>query len=238
MAETRGGRLERTARQRVKLAADVAANRTVNLTVGLLLLGALAGCQSAYYGAMEQFGFHKRDILVDRVEAAADSQERAKEEFETAFEQFASVVEVPASELRSTYDRLSDAFEDAESRADEVSERIDAVESVSGALFDEWREEIEQIGNAELRRSSERQLERSVDRYETLIAAMHQAEERMEPVLDTFRDYVLYLKHNLNAQAIASLEGELGGIESDVSVLVRDMEAAISEARSFIDSME
>jgi len=57
-------------------------------------------------------------------------------------------------------------------------------------------------------------------------------------VLTTFRDYVLYLKHNLNAQAIASLEGELGGIESDVSSLIRDMEASISEARSFIQSMQ
>ena len=208
------------------------------IVLAMLTLSALAGCQSAYYGAMEQFGFHKRDIMVDRVEEAAESQQEAKEQFEDAFEQFASVVSVPPSELRSTYDRLSRSFEGAESKAGEVSERIDAVESVSEALFDEWREEIEIIGNDELRRSSIRQLERSEDRYENLMAAMRRAEERMEPVLDTFRDYVLYLKHNLNAQAVASLEGELTGVETDVSVLIRDMEAAISEARAFIDSME
>ena len=205
---------------------------------GLLVLMVLAGCESAYYGTMEQFGFHKRHILVDRVAAAAESQEEAKEEFENAFEQFSSVVEVPASELESTYDRLSDAFEGAEDRAGEVSERIDSVESVSNALFDEWQDEIELIGNDELRRSSQRLLQRSQARYEDLMTAMHRAEERMDPVLDTFRDYVLYLKHNLNAQAIASLQGELGGIESDVTELIRDMEAAISEARSFIDTME
>ena len=202
------------------------------------MVACLAACQSAYYGAMEQFGFHKRDILVDRVDAAAESQQEAKEEFENAFEQFASVVKVPPSELQSTYDRLNDAFEDAEAKAEEVSERIDSVESVSGALFGEWEDEIELIGNDELRRSSNRQLDRSRDRYEGLMATMRRAEGRMEPVLDTFRDYVLYLKHNLNAQAIASLQGELSGIESDVSGLIRDMEASISEARAFIDSME
>ncbi len=203
----------------------------------LLLLGA-AGCESAYYGAMEKVGFHKRDILVDRVEAAADAQEEAKQEFENAFEQFASVVRVPASELRSTYDRLNAAFEDAEARAEEVHERVEAVESVSEALFEEWEDELEMIGNRELRASSSRQLRQSRQRYTSLMAAMRRAEGRMDPVLNTFRDYVLYLKHNLNAQAIASLEGELGGIQSDVSVLVRDMEAAISEARSFVLSME
>lgn len=206
--------------------------------LGAALLVALGGCESAYYGAMEQFGFHKRDIMVDRVEEAAESQQEAKEQFESAFEQFASVVEVPASELASTYRKLNDAFEKSEARAEEVSERIDAVESVSEALFDEWAEEIEVIGNDDLRRSSSRQLARSQERYEELMVAMRRAEDRMEPVLNTFRDYVLYLKHNLNAQAVASLEGELEGVESDVSVLIRDMEASIDEARAFIDSME
>jgi uncharacterized protein YecT (DUF1311 family) len=198
----------------------------------------LGACESAYYGAMEKVGFHKRDIMVDRVEAAAESQQEAKEEFENAFEQFASVVKVPASELRSTYRKLNDAYQDAEAKAAEVSDRIDAVASVSRALFDEWREEIELIGNDAMRTGSRRQLERSRERYQDLMAAMRRAEERMDPVLGTFRDYVLYLKHNLNAQAVASLEGELGGIQADVSVLVRDMEASISEARTFIQSME
>jgi hypothetical protein len=204
----------------------------------LAVLVLLGGCQSAYYGAMEQIGFHKRDIMVDRVEEAAESQEEAKEQFENAFEQFASVVEVPASELRSTYENLNDAFEGAEAKADEVRERIDAVESVSEALFDEWAEEIEAIGSGELRQSSSRQLERSQARYRELMVAMRRAEGRMDPVLDTFRDYVLYLKHNLNAQAIASLEGEVTGVEADVSTLIEEMEASIGEARDFIESME
>jgi DNA repair exonuclease SbcCD ATPase subunit len=198
----------------------------------------LAGCETAYYGAMEQVGYHKRDILVNRVEAAMESQEDAKQEFENALEQFSSVVSVPVSELRRTYDGLNAAFEDAEAEAEEVRERIDAVESVSDALFDEWRDEIELIGDRQLKAASSRQLEESQARYEELMRAMRSAEARMEPVLGTFRDYVLYLKHNLNAQAIASLEGELAGIESDVARLIREMEASIREARTFIQAME
>ena len=36
---------------------------------------------------------------------------------------------------------------------------------------------------------------------------MRLAESRIEPVLKSFRDQVLFLKHNLNAKAIASLRG-------------------------------
>lgn len=204
----------------------------------VLLMLWLAGCESAYYGAMERVGYHKRDILVDRVDAAMNSQEEAAEEFENALARFSSVVSVPDSELRRSYDALSSSFEAAESKADEVRQRIDAVESVSSALFDEWREEIEVIGNAELKSSSANQLRRSQAQYDALMRAMRRAEASMEPVLGTFRDYVLYLKHNLNAQAIASLEGELAGIEADVSGLIRDMQASIEEARSFLQIME
>ena len=109
--------------------------RTILLTGLVLVVG---GCESAYYGAWEQLGVHKRDILVDRVEEASEAQEAAKEQFQSALEQFASVVDIPPSDLKDTYEDLAEAFEDSESRAQEVSERIDAVESVSEALFEEW----------------------------------------------------------------------------------------------------
>ncbi len=203
-----------------------------------MLMVALTGCQAAYFGAMEKLGIHKRDILVDRVKAAAASQQDAKQEFQDALEQFASVVRVPPSELNSTYERLSAAYQRAEARAAEVSDRVDGVESVSRALFEEWQGEIDEIHSPSLRADSRRQLERSKARYQTLISAMRRAEKSMKPVLGTFHDYVLYLKHNLNAQAIASLQGELEGVQADVSALVRDMEASISEARSFIRGMK
>jgi len=203
-----------------------------------VLVTAVTGCKSAYYGAYEQFGVYKRDLLVDRVEDARDAQEDAKAEFRDALEQFASVVTVEESNLKSTYERLADALEDAEERAEAVTDRIDAVEDVSEDLFDEWRDEVEQISNTRLRSSSERQLRESEQRYETLIRAMRRAEGRMEPVLTAFRDHVLYLKHNLNAQAIASLRTELDSIEADVAVLIREMEEAIASAQGFIDTMD
>ena len=206
--------------------------------MAIVALTVVAGCESAYYGAAEKFGIHKRDILVDRVEDAMESQEEAKEQFESALEQFASVVTIAPSELKDTYERLNSAFEESEDRAEDVGDRIDAVESVSEALFDEWREELQQYSNDQLRRSSERTLKRTQTSYAGLMRSMRRAEGRIEPVLNAFRDQVLFLKHNLNAQAISSLKSELAGIESDVAVLLRDMEASIATSRAFITEME
>lgn len=56
-------------------------------------------------------------------------------------------------------------------------------------------------------------------------------------MLSAFQDQVLFLKHNLNARAIASLKGNLAAIESDIAVLIREMETSIREANRFIDAM-
>ena len=64
--------------------------RKMGMFIGLM---ALLGCSSAYYGTMEKLGYHKRDLMVNRVESARDAQEEAKEEFELALEKFSSVLQ-------------------------------------------------------------------------------------------------------------------------------------------------
>jgi Skp family chaperone for outer membrane proteins len=206
-----------------------------------VLLGAAlcaTSCQSVYYGAMEKVGVHKRDILVDRVEDARDSQSKAKEEFKDALTLFTEVVEIKgAGGLERKYATLSKAFERSEARAADVRSRIDKIESVSKALFKEWRSELKQYKNPQLRRSSEKQYERTTDRYDEMMRTMRTAAGKMNPVLDAFRDQVLYLKHNLNSRAIASIRGEAAKVQSDVAALIEDMEASISEANAFISEM-
>lgn len=213
-------------------------SKVVLLSFALALsLPTTLSCQSAYYRTMEAFGKAKREILVDRVEAARDEQTEAKEQFKDALTRFREMTGFQGGDLEAKYSELKAEFEDCESRAEDVHDRIASIEDVSEAMFREWREELDQYTNQELRRSSEQQLKDTEQRYERLIGVMRKAEKTMQPVLATFKDQVLFLKHNLNAKAIASLQGQAGAIETDVARLVADMEASIAEANAFIDSI-
>jgi len=205
--------------------------------VFLLLFAILAGCSSAYYRTVESLGFHKRDILVHRVEKARDSQEEAKAQFKNALERFSALTGFKGGSLEEKYRELNAEFERSEARAEEVRKRIGDIEDVSEALFDEWENELSQYRNPSLKRSSQQKLKATRQRYDQLVAAMKRAESKMEPVLLTFRDQVLFLKHNLNAQAIASLRGELDSLQTDISALIASMEASIREADEFIKSV-
>ena len=208
--------------------------RGCSVVVALLL----AGCSGAYYQAMEKFGIAKRDILADRVEETREAQSEAKEQFADALQRFLAVTKTGGGDLQAKYEQLNDEFEKSQARAKEVRDRIAAVEDVAEALFREWKQELGQYSNASMRRDSERQLEQTRRRYDALIGLMRTAEQRMEPVLATFRDQVLYLKHNLNARALAQLDRTNRTLEADISRLVSDMEASIREAENFIRDLK
>ena len=211
--------------------------RSLLLASLVFCLAALSGCQSVYYDAMEKMGSHKRDILVDRVEEAKEAQEDAKVQFASAFDEFLAVSQVDLGDLQSAYERIEDSFKRSERDANAVWDRIDAIKRVGKALFKEWEKELEQYSSLELRRSSEEQMRRTYSQYLKLITAMEGAASRMTPVLDAFRDQTLYLKHNLNAQAVAALDQTSLRLRDEVDLLIRQMSASIEEANAFIAQM-
>jgi hypothetical protein len=210
--------------------------------IALLLIAAAVmaqtGCRSVYYDAMEKVGQHKRDILASRIESGREDQEEAQEQFKTTYERFKEAAGYDGGDLESIYDRLNTEYERSEARAAAVTERIESIEQVAADLFAEWEDEILLYESARRRASSEASLRDTRRRYAQLIDAMKRAEAKMPPVLSAFRDEVLYLKHHLNARAIASLEGTLGEMESDVAALIRDIDASIEEADRFLSSLD
>lgn len=197
----------------------------------------LISCQSAYYGAMERLGVPKRDLLESRIGEVQEAQQEGQEQFRNALERFRSVVDFDGGDLQPMYNRLESEFQRSERAAERIRTRIRAVETVAQALFDEWEDELTLYSNDDLRRDSQQQLRETRQRYATLMEAMERAENSMDPVLDNLRDNVLYLKHNLNARAVASIRGELETINTDVDRLLAAMQAAIAESDRFIADM-
>ena len=70
------------------------------------------------------------------------------------------------------------------------------------------------------------------------MSTMRRAEASMDPVLKSFRNNVLYLKHNLNAQAIGALRSEFAGLESDIATLIADMNRSIADSDQFIRELD
>ncbi len=204
-----------------------------------LLIGGLlpAGCSSTGIAIREQLGTPKREQLVDRVEETREAQEDAKTQFASTLEELQALSGFDGGELESAYKRLDSQLDRARDRAERVREKIRSVDRVATALFNEWEDELDEYATESLRNASARQLDETKQRFGDLLFAMRKAESKMAPVLAAFGDQVLFLKHNLNARAIASLDSTLGELEDEIAVLIGDMEVSIAEANAFIDEM-
>ncbi len=203
-----------------------------------IIIAALSGCRSTYYAMWESVGKEKRHLLQDEVEAAREDQAQASEEFKDALTRVKELTGFQGGELEDAYRRLKGDLEDCQQRAAVIDDRIGNVEQIAADLFAEWEGEISQMTNPTFRSKSRQSLSRTRERYNRLHRAMVRARGRMDPVLTRLNDYVLFLKHNLNAQAVGALGAEMAAIQTDVNVLIRDIEKSIKEADAFLQTFE
>lgn len=210
-----------------------------SILVSSLLILSISGCaNNMYYAGMEKVGFHKRDIMVSRVEKVQDSQKDAQEEFKSALEKFGTLVTIKDSDLKSAYEKFADEYEDASEASNDLNTHINKLEDVSVSLFEEWEEELELYKNQKLKLQSQRNLRNTKSKYKNMMSAMRSSAKTMEPVLATFQDNVLMLKHSLNAQAIGALQGEFTTLKKEISMLVSQMNKSIKASDVFIKEMK
>lgn len=203
-----------------------------------LVVAGSAGCKTAYYATMEKFGVAKRDLLKKRVIAARDEQKEAGEQFKDALTRLQEMYRYDGGKLEAAYRELEGDYKKSVALADSVHKRVKDMETVANDLFREWESEIAEITTVSLQSASRRQLIETRTRYDSMAAALKKAEQSMDPVLTQLKDHVLFLKHNLNAQAIASLKGEAASIQTEISRLINDMNASIAKADEFIKTLE
>ncbi|MGB7158444.1 MAG: DUF2959 family protein [Tepidisphaeraceae bacterium] len=212
--------------------------RTSPLTVTVALILLAAGCATTrkyYYNTWEKFGYDKRERLVDNVEEARDAQVEAKKEFASALDEFKSVVNYKGGDLDAMYNKLNKAYQRSESQANVVREKVTGVKRVGDALFTEWKGEIAEIkGDPALQKGAQELFDKTKVNYGEMIQRMETATLSMDPVLQRFKNRVLFIKSNLNAEAIGSLAGTEVELGADIDKLIKEMEASIAEADKFI----
>ncbi|MEA9978514.1 MULTISPECIES: DUF2959 domain-containing protein [unclassified Pseudomonas] len=209
-----------------------------HFALGCITLIALSGCQSAYFAAMDKAGIPKRQMLAGRIEDAREAQKDTSKHLSSALESYRRVVHFDGGDLEKRYDVLNDDYQASVKSADAIHQRIDSVENVANALFDEWNAELDQYTRQDLRAASAKELDRTQTEYRTLLATMKTAESLIPPVLNVLHDQVLFLKHNLNAQAIGVLKDESGTVQNNVYQLLKDMQRSIDSSDAFLRHLQ
>ncbi len=198
----------------------------------------ITGCTSLYNATMEGvFGYEKRELFKKSVTALQSEQKDAQKEFKDALTRLKELYGFHGGELESVYEKVKSSYERCDGEAKAVHTRIENMEDLAKSMFSEWEKEIQQYTNPNLAATSRDQLRLTKDRYAQLSRTVREAESAMQPVLGQLKDNVLFLKHNLNASAIGSLQGEASGIQKQIEQLLTQMNTAIAASDSFIKTL-
>lgn len=208
------------------------------VTLGLLGLLLTTGCQSIYNATMEGvFGYEKRELFKKSVTAVQSEQKDAQKEFKDALTRLKELYAFKGGELESVYEKVKSSYERCDGEAKAVRSRIANMEDIATAMFKEWEKEIQQYTNPNLAATSREQLRATRERYAQLSRTVRASEAAMQPVLAQLKDNVLFLKHNLNASAIGTLQNEATTIQTQIEQLLVRMNASIAESDSFIKTL-
>lgn len=192
---------------------------------------------SAQYSAWETVGVEKRDLFKRKISNVKDDQEDTGEAFKDALTRLKEVYAFDGGNLEREYNKLNNSYEEAQEESAEVSQSITKLNEVAQDLFVEWEGELQEIKTADLKRKSSKQLSETRSKYKALHRHLKTSENKMAPVLARLKDQVLFLKHNLNAKAIGGLKAEGDKIESDIEVLLDEMNKSTKEAEEFIETL-
>lgn len=210
----------------------------------LLIFLCFTGCNKLYYATWEALGKQKRDLLREQVEDLTQDQEDVNQEFSDALSKLRSLYGSPPSglaqaydQLKKDYDQLKKDYDQAKSKSEALSNRIDKVVTIAQDLFSEWEDEISKLKTPKYREDSRRKLKVTRQKFAKLEASMRKAEKDIPPVLASLEEQVIYLKHNLNAQALGNVQGEVKAIEGDLKTLSLSIHKSISESQNFITNL-
>lgn len=194
-------------------------------------------CSQMKYSAWETLGVEKRDLFKREVKSVKENQKDSVESFQDALTRLKEVYAFDGGDLEKNYNKLSSAYEKSKEDAAAVSEDIKELDKVAEDLFEEWKDEINEISSQDLKRRSKKQLKETKSKYEDLHKKLVSSEKKMDPILGKLKDQVLYLKHNLNSKAIAGLKTEGAKIENDIEKLMKEMTASTKEAEELIKEL-
>lgn len=195
------------------------------------------GLKEAKYSAYEMIGQEKRDLFKKEVKNVKESQEDSQEAFNDALEQLKHFYAYDGGKLEKEYDKLKSTYDESLSESKALSKSIQDLDIVANDLFTEWKGEIKEITDSNLRKKSSEKLTQTQKKYADLYKALKNSEKKMPPLLTKINDQVLFLKHNLNAGAIEGLKIEGERIQNDISSLLKEMEKAKKEADEFIKTI-
>ncbi len=206
------------------------------LALGLLLLGA-PSCK--FVTGLISGGSGPADVndLVEAAERVAGEIDESKQSMLSAVQ---ALQKVTAPDFQGdavkAHEELEDAIEGSEDQANDFRRSIEKMQAAAEPVFDQWTKDLEAYSNPEMRQRSQARLSAARERYDAVVAAVEPVLVEYEAINANLRDHILFLSHDLNAEAVATIQEDVKKVSKEASDLDGSFNSAKAATRSYVES--
>jgi ElaB/YqjD/DUF883 family membrane-anchored ribosome-binding protein len=177
------------------------------------------------------------DDLVASVERVSSELDASKAQLLGAIQ---ALQKVTAPEFKgdavAAHKELVNAIDDSEDQTDDLRKSLERMQAEAEPVFNQWTKDLEAYSNPEMRQRSQARLAAARERYDGVVAAVTPVLVECEAINQTLNDHALFLKHDMNPAAIATIQDDVKKVAKEASDLDGAFNAGKAAARAYVDS--
>jgi len=204
--------------------------------LGLVLLG-VPSCKFVEGLISGSSGPSDVNDLVEAAEAVEGEIDESKQSMLSAVQALQKVTAPDfEGDAVKAHEELEDAIDSSDDQANDLRRSIEKMQAAAEPVFDQWTKDLEAYANPEMRQRSQARLSAARERYDTVVAAVEPVLVEYETINANLRDHILFLSHDLNPEAVATIQEDVKKVSKEASDLDGAFNSAKAATRSYVES--
>jgi Protein of unknown function (DUF2959) len=194
-------------------------------------------CSSCMFGSAPRGPDQVKALMVTIEDVARESETSQKETVAAvqALQKFAAANF--GNDALAAYAELKQAVEHSEQREEALRRSLEPMKAAADTLFQSWTTDLDAFGSPELRQRSKERLENNRARFQAILKTAGSALASYTDINRRLRDHVLFFDHDLNAEALAAVQGEVRSMVKMANDLGDKLGECRTVARAYVESV-
>jgi hypothetical protein len=193
----------------------------ISVAFVLALVGSLCGCATTGYrhASETSSAIGQTRLLTVKIQQNIDA----------AVTNLQSLTSQEAMDLRSSYERLSTAVNTLDAQVADLTDQAQVIKARGNAYVKDWEQELGSYQSSAIRLRSAERLNQVTEDFRKISQQFEATGQSLRLLLANLKDVRLYLKTDLTAAGVASIQEQLGGVTNEAALAQQILQSLLNE---------
>jgi hypothetical protein len=187
--------------------------------------------------AQQDAGVKQVEQLVKKSGSTVQAIAETKLQLQKTMDVYNSLMSTDEKNMKGNYKKLQQEMDATAKKRADIKLRADEMNAEAQTLFKSWGDSAAAIQSADLRQRSQERLDKTKASFAEIGTVGQKAVDLYDPFMKALQDQVTYLGHDLNTQAVQSLQADAAKMNEKAQTLMKSIDDTISVANKNITDL-